>query len=191
LHGFRSYPLPGELLATLGALERESSLDSEETAGINFLVLNHLFQLFEGTLEQVGTPSDRVDLIGLQCMEIGDRSFPSDPSVFSEMTNCTLASRFLVGVENTEGGLLPVKEPILQGMVDDMMDRFGLDSEVREAVAVALLANESLHHESSEACEVGGAGEGKGRQSLRALKSTGTSTAGGEAILCGEFFFPP
>ena len=190
LHGFRSYPIPSELQSTIEALEGEENFDSEEIAGINFLVLQHLFKLFQEVCEQVGTPPDRIDLVGLKQLEIGGKSFPSDPSVLSELTGCTLVTCFSIGVENGEGGFLPVKEPVLQGMVEAMMDRFGLDSEVREAVAVALLANESLFHESSEMCETTGGVDGPKGGRLRSMKSTGASTSAGKAILCGEFFFP-
>ncbi len=191
LYGFRSYPLPAEILATLKILNENKGFDSEEIAGINFLVLHHLSKLYGKVMDEVGAQLGDVDMIGLKCMEVGGEIFPSDPSVLSEMTNRIVASRFSIGVENGSGGFLPVRESILQGMVGDMVKRFGLESEVREAVAVALLANESLFHESSEACMVDGEGNPEARRpSLRAVKRTHIQAGGGKAVLCGEFFFP-
>jgi hypothetical protein len=58
-------------------------------------------------------------------------------------------------------------------------------------VAVALLANESLYHESSEPCETAGDGTLKARRpSLRAVKHAGASKGKEKASLFGEFFFP-
>jgi hypothetical protein len=106
------------------------------------------------------------------------------------MTNRVVASRFRIGVENGKGGFVAVEEALLQGIVGEMIDRFGLDEEVREAVAVALLANESIFHENASVCEGSAGAKGKGRKSLKAIKHTGASAAAGRSCLCGEFFFP-
>ncbi|HSG27924.1 MAG TPA: hypothetical protein VLA34_05540, partial [Candidatus Krumholzibacterium sp.] len=67
-------------------------------------------------------------------------------------------------------------EPILQGMVREMIEKLGIEPEAREAVAVALLANEAVYHESVDL-------SGKGR--------AGSITLGSEnAGLYGDFFFP-
>jgi hypothetical protein len=192
LHGFRSRLFSPEVLATLDALERNEEFDTEEIAGINFLVLHDLSALCRDVLDEVGITPEGVDLIGLKCLELNGKTIPSDPSALSEMTGCIVASRFSIGVEDGYGGFLPVKEPILQSMVEEMIDRFGLDSEVREAVGVALLANESVFHENSETLDVvGGEGRGAERSSLRAVKRTSSSSSGaGKSCLCGEFFFP-
>jgi len=191
LRGFTSRSLDPELLATIGALGRNEKFDSEELAGINFLVLNHLSKLYDDVLDSAAAKPEEVDCVGLSCLEIGELSLPADPSVFSEMTNRVVASRFRIGVENGAGGFLATEEALLQGIVGEMINRFGLDEEVREAVAVALLANESIFHEGVSVCE-GSAGEkGKGRGSLRAIGHTrASSAAAGKACLCGEFFFP-
>jgi hypothetical protein len=191
LRGFTSRPLNPELLATIGALERNEKFDSEELAGISFLVLNELSKLYDEVLESATAKPEDVDCIGLSCLEIGDHAFPADPSVFSEMTNCVVASRFRIGVENGAGGFVAVEEALLQGIVSEMIDRFGLDEEVQDAVAVALLANESIFHEDASECEEDADEKGKGRKSLKAIKHTGASSAAaGGACLCGEFFFP-
>lgn len=191
LRGFTSRPLNPEFLATIGALGRDEKFDSEELAGINFLILSHLSKLYDDVLENAGMKPEDVDCIGLSCLEVGDLAFPGDPSVFSEMTNHVVASRFRIGVENGAGGFVAVEEALLQGIVGEMIDRFGLDEEVREAVAVALLANESIFHEDVSVCEEIGGAKGKKRKSLKAIKHTGASSdAGGGACLCGEFFFP-
>jgi hypothetical protein len=191
LRGFTSRSLNAELLATIGALERNEKFDSEELAGISFLVLNQLSKLYDEVLESAAARPEDVDCIGLSCLEVGEHAFPADPAVFSEMTNCVVASRFKIGVENGVGGFIAVDEALLQGIVSEMIDRFGLDEEVQDAVAVALLANESIFHEDASECMESAAANGKGRKSLRAIKHTGASSAAaGRACLYGEFFFP-
>jgi len=182
LKGFRSYELPPELVAALETLEGGGSFDAEEKAGINFLVLHHISNLCQELVEESGIDFSGVDLIGLKCLEAGGEIFPTDPSAMSEMTGIVVASRFYIGVEGNDGEFLPVRESLLQGMVGDMVERYGLESEVREAVVVALLANESLFHERFETCQREG-----GRPTLKSAKVTG---CGPEAHLCGEFFFP-
>jgi 1,6-anhydro-N-acetylmuramate kinase len=182
LKGYQSYELPSELVEALKKLEKEGRVDSEERAGINFLVMHHISNLYQELVDENGIELDEVDLIGLKCLEAGSEIFPIDPAVLSEMTGVIVASRFYIGVEGQGGEFLPVNESLLRGMVGDMVERYGLDSEVREAVAVALLANESLYHEHAETC----AGKGK-RPTVKSVKSAG---GGSDAHLCGEFFFP-
>ncbi len=191
IHGFKSHPLPAELVSTLVALEQGDGFDPEEIAGINFLVHNHLSALYEDVLEEFGVPSDEIDLIGLKCIEVGGRIFPEDPSVLSEMTNCIVASRFSIGIENHAGNQLHVNESLLRRMMGSMMERFDLDGEPREAAAVALLANEALFHENSEECVGAQSGSStKARPSLRAVKRTSAAVGEEGACLYGEFFFP-
>jgi hypothetical protein len=189
LRGFRSTSLSPELKNAIGALDREERFDSEELAGINFLVLHNLSKLYEEVLEDAGVPADEIDCIGLSCLEVGSFAFPGDPAVFSELTNRIVASRFRIGVENGEGDFIDVEEALLQGIVSEMIDRFGLDEEVREAVTVALLANESIFNEGLKVCRGGDEGK-KGRRSLAAVKRTGPVGAAEKTCLCGEFFFP-
>jgi hypothetical protein len=182
LKGFQSYELPRELGETLETLEGGGSFDPEEKAGLNFLVLHHISNLCQELVEENGIDFSSVDLIGLKCLEAGGEVFPTDPSVLSEMTGIVIASRFYIGIAGNDGEFLPVRESLLQGMVGDMVERYGLESEVREAVVVALLANESLFHEHFETCQR----EGE-RPTVKSAKTTG---CGPEAHLCGEFFFP-
>jgi hypothetical protein len=190
LRGFKSMTLNSDLVSAIDALGREESFDSEVLAGINFLVLHNLTKLYQDVLENAGVPAEDVDCIGLSCLEIGQFAFPGDPAVFSELTNHIVASRFRIGVENGDGGFLSVEEELLQGIVSEMVDRFGLDEEVREAVTVALLANESIFNEGVSVCEATDAGKGKGRKILRSVKRTGPPGAADRPCLCGEFFFP-
>jgi len=182
LKGFQSYELPGELETALETIEGGGSFDAEEKAGLNFLVLHHISNLCQELVEKSGIVFSGVDLIGLKCLEVGGEVFPTDPSVLSEMTGIVIASRFYIGVEGKDGEFLPVRESLLQGMVGDMVERYGLDSDVREAVVVALLANESLFHERFETCKR----EGK-RPTVKSAKIAGCRP---DAHLCGEFFFP-
>ncbi len=191
IHGFKSYPLPAEIISTLVALEQGDDFDPEEIAGINFLIHHHLSALYEDVLEEFGIPPDEIDLIGLKCIEVGGRIFPEDPSVLSEMTDCIVASRFSIGIENHTGNQLHVNESLLRKMMGSMMERFDLDVDAREAAAVALLANEALFHENSEECVGMPMGStAKARPSLRAVKRTGASVGEEGACLYGEFFFP-
>jgi hypothetical protein len=182
LKGFIDYELPSELVATLDTLATGGDFDSEETAGINFLVLTHISNLFQDLLDETELAIDEVDLVGLKCLEVGSEIFPTDPSVLSEMTGLIVASRFSIGAEDNGGELLPLREFLLQGMLGDMVEKYGLESDVREAVAVALLANESLFHEHCETCESDGS-----RPTVRSAQRRSESE---EACLCAEFFFP-
>lgn len=182
LRGFIDYDLPSELVAPLSTLAEGGDFDSEETAGLNFLVLHHISNLFQDLLEETELSIDEIDLIGLKCLEVGNEVFPTDPAVLSEMTGLIVASRFSIGAEGNGGELLPLREFLLQGMVGFMVEKYGLESDVREAVAVALLANESLFHEHCETCDT----EGK-RPTVKSAQSKGGDE---EACLCAEFFFP-
>jgi hypothetical protein len=190
LRGFTSRSLPAELQAAISALERDEKFDSEELAGINFLVLRNLSKLYEDVLESAGVQQDDVDCIGLSCLEVGQLAFPADPAIFSELTNRIVASHFRIGAENSSGSFIAVEQELLQGIVSDMINRFGLDEEVREAVSVALLANESIFNESVSVCSSDAQGTGKRRKSLKSVKHRGAPGAAARACLCGEFFFP-
>ena len=182
LKGFIDYELPSELVETLITLAGGGDFDSEETAGINFLVLHHISNLFQDLLDDTELSIEEIDLIGLKCLEAGKEIFPTDPAVLSEMTGLIVASRFSIGAEGNGGELLPLREFLLQGMVGDMVEKFGLESDVREAVAVALMANESLFHEHCETCKTDG--------KRPTVKSAQSKSGIEEACLCAEFFFP-
>jgi hypothetical protein len=190
LRGFKSAVLAPEIVAALKAVSREEKLDSEDLAGINFLILHHLSKLYEAVLENAGIDSGKVDMIGLKCIESGQLVFPVDPTVLSEMTERIVASRFRIGVSDGKGGFIPIEEALLQGMVSDMIDRFGLDGEVREAVTVALLANESIFNEKVTFC-AGSEPESDlpAHKKPRVAKVT-VPIDRKKAFLCGEFFFP-
>ena len=184
LLGFRSLALPAELVTTLSSLDRHESFDSDELAGIDFLLYHHLFQLYEAVLDESGIEPDRVDLIGVKEFEAGESVFPKDPAVLSEMTGRIVACRFFIKTGGENGGAVPVAESLLERMVEGLIGRFDLDKETREAAAVALLANEALFHESSEACENGS----DRRPRLKTVGRTGQND--GDACLNGEFYFP-
>lgn len=190
VYSFKSHSLPRELVATIEALGRSGDFDSEELAGINFLLLHHINTLFLDLFDDIEIDPENVDLIGLKCLEIGGRSFPENPSVLSEMTGLVVASHFRIGPESGDGPEIDVNEPILRKMVGEMIDRMGLEKDEGEAVAVALLANEAVWHGSTD--PVTGAEKkksaGKGRTGKRAGKPL---LIGGEiAGLYAEFFFP-
>jgi 1,6-anhydro-N-acetylmuramate kinase len=174
LYAYQKHELPSEMTATLELLEGDGDLDSEEVAGINFLVLHQVTSLFQELFDEIDLRPEDIDMIGLKCMEVGKSCFPEDPAVLSEMTGCIVASHFRIELENGEGPTLAIAEPLLRGLVDEMVERFDLDSDAREAVAVALLANEAVHH---------GYPGGKS-------KKTGLTVGDDEAGLYGEFYFP-
>lgn len=187
LHSYHCLDLPGDLVTSLKALASGKDMDPEDSAGINFLLLNHINSLYHELLETAGASGDDIDLIGLKGIEIAGRELPEDPGVLSEMTGTVVASCFRIGPETSPGMWLPVKESILQGLIGAMVEEKKLEPEVREAVAVALLANESVYHESLNAgCHV--EGEDDGARPSRIVRSSGSG--GGEAALHGEFFFP-
>ncbi len=190
LRGFKSANIGHELEATLGALEREERFDSEELAGINFLVLHHLSKLYEEVLANAGMAGEKIDLIGLKCIETGGFTFPENPAIFSEMTEHVVASRFRIAVSDGKGGIIPVEGDLLQGMVGDMIDRFGLDEEVREAVSVALLANESIFNQKVSFCTGAEPEPPKPVRRAKGRAATKSAEAKKKGYLCGEFFFP-
>ncbi len=170
-----SSSMPAELVSTLNALDRSDDFDSEDTAGINFLVLHQISNLYQSLLDQADCEPEEIDLVGLKCLETGSRVFPEDPAVLSEMAGVPVATHF--SIRSEEGGDDPVRvdEHILQGMVDGIAKRFDLDREDREAVCVAVFANEAL---CSDSVGTGSSKEGAGGGN------------GDKAGLFGEFFFP-
>jgi hypothetical protein len=186
--GFAARPVSRELRAALGALESEETFGSDELAGINFLVLHNLTKLYDELLEAADAAGDEIDVIGLKCLEAGKFAFPADPGGLSEMTNRVVASRFRLGADDRAGDFLSVREPLLQGIVSEMIDRCAVGDDMREAVTVALLANEAIF---SEGAREGGAAAGSKKGSRKsAAASAHASEPGGSPCLCGEFFFP-
>lgn len=188
LHSFQSVELPPELVAALEAVAGEKKIDTQEQADVNFLILHHLNTLFFDLLLEAEVDSGEVDLIGLKGMEIGGMEFPDDPGALSELTGCVVAACFRIGPERGQGSWLPVKEAILKGMVEAMVEKYDLDEEAREAVAVALLANESVHHEALTAKCSDEDGSGADKTPRRTI--TVQRGSDGEPALHGEFYFP-
>jgi 1,6-anhydro-N-acetylmuramate kinase len=188
LHSFQSVDLSEGLVTALEAIEGKPEIGAREQANINFLILHRLNTLFHDLLEEAGVESDQVDLIGLKGMEVGGMEFPEDPGALSEMTGCAVVSCFRIGPEKGQGSWLPVKEAILKGMVGAMVEKYDLDEEAREAVAVALLANEAVYHKAvSSDCQDA---DGTGRDPVSRRTVMVKSGSGGEPALHGEFFFP-
>jgi hypothetical protein len=190
LLGFTTRPMSRELVVALGALERREQFGSEELAGINFLVLHNLTQLYDEALETADAAGEEIDVIGLKCLEAGAYAFPTDPGILSEMTNRVVASRFRIGTDEESGDYLAVRESLLQGIVSGMIDRFSLGDEVREAVTVALLANEAIFSERAYAFDPNNTNSKKGAKGGGSVRRIGVSGSEGAACLCGEFFFP-
>ena len=188
LHSFQSVELSEGLVTALEAVDGESKIDLQEQADVNFLILHQPNTLFFDLLEAAQVDPGQVDLIGLKGMEIGGMEFPDDPGALSELTGRVVAACFRIGPEKGKSSWLPVKEAILKGMVEDMVEKYDLDVEAREAVAVALLANESVHHETipAKCSDKDDSGDGKSSQRLVMVKRGGD----GEPALHGEFYFP-
>ncbi len=153
IYSFDNVELPGELVAALEALGRKDDFDSEEIAGINFLLIHQINGLFQTLFDDIQLEPEDVDVLGVKCVEIAGKRLPEDPSVISEMTGCIVASRFRIGLENGKGPELDIVEPILREMVGEIMERLEIDLEASEAVAVALMANESVYSDGVEAEE--------------------------------------
>lgn len=192
LLGYTRRGVSPELQAALGALDRSERFGSKELAGINFLVLHNLTKLYDDVLREADAAGDEIDVIGLECLEVGEFAFPADPGVLSEMTGRLVATRFRVGMADEEGTIVSVEEPLIQGIVSEMIDRAGLDDEARGAVTVALLANESIFSAGAWTCSTGGNGEPapKAARKKGAAKDAAPSGSDGRASLCAEFFFP-
>jgi len=188
LHSFQSVDLSEGLVTALEAVNGESEIDVKEQADVNFLILHQLNTLFFDLLEEAQVDSGEVDLIGLKGMEIGGMEFPDDPGALSEMTGRIVAACFRIGPEKGKGSWLPVKEAILKGMVDAMVEKYDLDVEAREAVAVALLANEAVHHETLpvKCSDRDDSGDDTSSRRTVMVKRGGD----GEPALHGEFYFP-
>ncbi len=188
LHSFQSVELSEGLVTALEAVDGESKIDVKEQADVNFLILHQLNTLFFDLLEAAQVDPGQVDLVGLKGMEIGGMEFPDDPGALSELTGRIVAACFRIGSEKGKGSWLPVKEAILKGMVEEMVEKYDLDVEAREAVAVALLANEAVHHESLPAKSLGKDDSGDGTSSRRMIMMK--RGGDGEPALHGEFYFP-
>lgn len=189
LHYFHSIPLPGNFLRAIRALADGSEFDGEDVTGVSFLLMHSLSNLFQTLLDLIEADRSDVDLIGLRCLEVNGKILPEDLTAFSEMTGRIVASKFGLVTGENGNDYLPLNDQLFQGMVGDMVEKFGLEDEVRKAVGVALLANESLFYESSE--ERGDDEDTKkehsGRLSLQTIKRTGNK---GRSFLRGQFFFP-
>lgn len=187
LHASNASALPAELLSAIESL-RSGQVAAEERAQLNFLILHQINSIFFDLVESAGIDPGRIDLIGLKGIEAGGREIPDDPGALSEMTGCIVASCFRIGPERGSGHWLPVKESILRGMVAAMVERYDLDETAREAVAVALLANESVYHEALDGACPPGAQAARSAVASRTVRKTGEGPH--EAALHGEFFFP-
>ncbi|MDD3642061.1 MAG: hypothetical protein PHQ19_01140 [Candidatus Krumholzibacteria bacterium] len=182
----RSAVLPAELQSALASLGGD--LGAEGLAQVNFLILHQINSIFFGIVESAEIDPGEVDLIGLKGIEAGGREIPDDPGALSELTGCIVASCFRIGPHRGIGHWVPVKESILRGMVAAMVERYDLDEIAREAVAVALLANESVYHEAIDGACPRGSIPPKSAVATRTVRRVGDLPP--DAALHGEFFFP-
>lgn len=182
----REEELPGDLASVLASIN--AGIPAGDLAKINFLVLHRINSLFFGLVESAAIDPGRVDLVGLKGIEAGGREIPDDPGALSELTGRVVASCFRIGPRRESGHWIPVKEAILRGMVAEMVERYDLGESAREAVAVALLANESVYHEALEEACPGGSRPPASAVPSRTVRRTGDGPH--EAALHGEFFFP-
>jgi len=162
---------PEDLQKMLEGVAEGNDFDGEEAAGINFLVLHHLASLYGELLE-----------------ELGGNLFPNDPTVLSGMIDRIVASHFTIDIDGRRE-LLPVGELILKELVTEMIDKFELGDEAREAIGIALLANESLYYEKIGIFQK----DGIGPEELSPGVNISRGVEGGgnrKTVLNGRFFFP-
>jgi hypothetical protein len=180
---------PEDLQKMLEGAAEGNDFDGEEAASINFLVLHHLASLYGELLDEADLKNEDIHLVGLKCMELGGNLFPNDPAVLSGMIDRIVASHFTIDVDGRRE-LLPVGELILKELVTEMIDKFELGDEAREAVGVALLANESLYYEKVGMSQK----DGVGPEELSPGVNISRGVEGGEGdrktVLNGRFFFP-
>lgn len=186
LHASHAAVLPAGLQSSLDSFGER--MGAGDLAQLSFLMLHQIDSVFFDLVESAGIDPERVDLIGLKGVETGGREIPDDPGALSEITGCIVASCFRIGPDRGGGHWLPVKEAILQGMVAAMVERYDLDEVAREAVAVALLANESVYHEALDGACPHGAPVTRSAVASRTVRRAGGGPH--EAALHGEFFFP-
>ncbi len=188
LHYFHSISLPADFIKAVKALDRGAEFDREDMTGISFLLMHSLSNLVQTLLDLIQADNSDVDLIGLKCLEVSGKILPQDLTAFSEMTGNIVASKFGVVTGGEGDDYLSLNQQLFYGMVGDMVEKYGLEDDVREAVGVALLANESLFYESSkERGEEENGDEYGGRLSLQTVKRTGDRD---RSLLRGQFFFP-
>lgn len=180
---------PGDLQKMLLNVAGGGEIDAEEKAGINFLVLHNLASLYRELLDEAGLERKEVNLVGLKCMEIAGELFPNDLTAFSGIIDRIVASHFAIDIEG-KGESLPVGETILKELVTEMIDKLELDIDAREAVGVALLANEALYYEKVGASVRGGGDSGEDSSGVNISRGVGMDGGKGKTVLNGKFFFP-
>lgn len=184
------HELPEDLQRMLASLAVGDEFNGEEIAGINFLVLHNLSAMYHHLLEEAELEEGDIDLIGLKCMEIGGKVFPADPAVFSEMVNCVVASQFSIDVDGSNNLELPVREAILKELVEEMIEKCEMEEEDREALGVALLANEALYFNTPQPSRKAAAGPGGASGQTGIQKPVEGRADTGKAVLLGNFYFP-
>ncbi|MDZ7859234.1 MAG: hypothetical protein U5O15_00960 [Candidatus Krumholzibacteriota bacterium] len=180
---------PEDLQKMLLNVVNGHEIGAEEKAGINFLVLHHLASLYRELLDEAGLERKDVNLVGLKCMEIADDLFPKDPAAFSGIIDRIVASHFTIDIEGKSESLT-VGETILKELVTEMIDKLELDTDAREAVGVALLANEALYYEKVGASVRSGGDSGEVSPGVNISRGVGTDRGEGKTVLNGKFFFP-
>ncbi len=183
----RSFPEDLQMML-VGAAEG-NDLNGEEAASINFLVLHHLASLYGELLDEADLKSEDIHLVGLKCMELGGNLFPSDPAVFSGMIDRIVASHFTIDVDGIRE-ILPVGEIILKELVTEMINKFELGDEAREAVCVALLANESLYYEKVGISQKDGTDPEEVSPGVKISRGVEAGKGDRKTVLNGSFFFP-
>jgi len=180
---------PEDLQEMLRGVKEGKKLNSEETASVNFLVLHHLASLYRELLEEADLKSEDIHLVGLKCMEMGGELFPNSPTVFSGMIDHIVASHFTLDIDSRRE-YLPVEETVLKELVSEMIDRFELGDEAREAIGVALLANESLYYEKIDLSKRSSTDSKERSGGVNVSKGMGAEEGNSKTILNGKFFFP-
>lgn len=186
---FTESSFPEDLKEMLRGIKQGKSLSVEEKASVNFLVLHHLASLYGELIDEAGLKGEDVHLVGLKCMEMGGNLFPNNPTVFSGMIGHIVASRFTIDIDGMRN-YLPVGETLLKELVSEMIHRFELGDEAREAVGIALLANESLYYEKVDLSDRNRIDSKEISGGVNVSMGMGAGEEKSKTVLNGKFFFP-
>ncbi|MBD3179974.1 MAG: hypothetical protein GF417_10455 [Candidatus Latescibacteria bacterium] len=184
LEYYTSREMPGELVKMLKTVDSGEGLSVEDVAGVNFLFLHHLSSLYGQIFDEIDLLPEDIDLVGLKQMEVKGHEFPMDPADFSEMIDNIVISRFSIDMGDSVKTSLPVEESVFRTLVAEMIEEIEFEDEAREALGVALFANESFRNRSWARILRQAADSGPGAAAAPAAEERM------DIVFNGEFYLP-